>query len=322
MKILAALLLLILCILSTCIHSTYSNTIIINNKHIIKELCLTDDLIRSMKCKAKSPELRSVITSFDKRITQAPCYCHIKACGKYSVPKVFQSCKSGFVHGIKCGGCIRCAKDLGESCGGTSSSDGACRMGLVCEVNDNKEDVGVCVHDLANNTKQDKLYLRTKPSFNNEFLVKECARYLVGTDQRDNWSSFRMLQKLRNQSSSRHWWTETNTIRPKINGIAARRLRPDITDHESSHENSTLKSLGDLLLGNKDLTKTQMLINAKNDNSLPAIYSTQDRISQVSSRLDKKDIHDYTENDFSENLPNNLRSGGSLNIGQLPGKYL
>ena len=168
-----------LCVISKYDASPYSSSKIVDKKHVVKEVCLKDDVVRSANCKVSSPDIVSMLDKFHVKQSQAPCYCHVNVCGKYSVPKIFKSCRNGLVHVIKCGGCVRCAKDMGESCGGISSMKGVCRRGFVCEVKDAIANVGVCVPDLANNTHPDKFYLRTKVSFNSKLLVKECARHLL-----------------------------------------------------------------------------------------------------------------------------------------------
>ena len=162
--------------ISTSYISTPSNT---HHKHIVKELCPKDDLVKAANCKISTPDIITMISRLETIRMKPPCYCHLKVCGQYSVPIAFLSCKSGFVHANKCGACVRCAKDLGELCGGVAQKLGSCRNGLLCEVKDNKDKNGICVLDLKSNSKMDKIYMRTKVSFNVEMLVKDCGRHLL-----------------------------------------------------------------------------------------------------------------------------------------------
>ena len=112
---------LIISTLAKCGETSNSIVKSIHNAHphhIMKELCLKDEVVRSADCKVSSPEIYNLgnqnegiqlAAEFKIKQLQTPCYCHINVCGEYSIPKLFQSCKTGYVHPIKCGGCVRCA---------------------------------------------------------------------------------------------------------------------------------------------------------------------------------------------------------------------
>jgi hypothetical protein len=157
---------------------------------VIREKCLPQKMLTDNSCSASNPSSAATKTVS----IQTACHCNIAACENYSVQKVFLRCRSGFVHANKCGACVRCAKDLHESCGGYADHVGTCRQGLVCEISgsdpkdlksenkdrlfENKDDVGEgkCVVDAPDKEKSGKVYRSPKATFALKDLMEVCLK--------------------------------------------------------------------------------------------------------------------------------------------------
>ena len=259
-----------------CSPNLKSGTKTAEPNNIETEICLKDNVVKAANCKVFSPYTNAsgtpnvpkfIAEKNNTTRSQAPCYCHVSVCGQNSIPNVFQSCKSGYVHPTNCGGCVKCAKDEGESCGGLSSLEGICKVGLVCEAKDTFSDVGVCVADRMSIKEPDKVYLRSKSSLESKLLVKECSNHVfiknkeTDVDQIENDIEIGIQDEdSKNPSSNIGKGTRAkyayhsivnDSNQTSINNSYANSTDTDGTRNIDNGENYEFTSLGELLLGEK-----------------------------------------------------------------------
>ncbi len=83
------------------------------------------------------------------------CYCTRLCSAK--LDRLAANCASNELHADECGVCLKCARALGQSCGGFRNAAGVCAGGLVCKIRlpptsiDRKKDeqqaTGTCVRE-------------------------------------------------------------------------------------------------------------------------------------------------------------------------------
>jgi hypothetical protein len=212
---------------------------------VVREKCLSHSALSEHACSASNPSV-SALDSNPNPI-QMSCHCSEAACGNYAVPKVMQSCRSGFVHANKCGACVRCAKDLDEACGGFADYVGSCRQGLVCEIPepDGKDDhggEGKCVVDAPEQRKKGKVYRSPKATFPIKDLADTCRNNASVPAAKSNGKKEEGENPEKAKPETEKAKQEVTIQVEKLEKPESEKVKPEVTKQEEGEKPETEKA--------------------------------------------------------------------------------